>query len=88
MKQFVIKTGFYEVLRKGVKQAGIDLTRAILDALVIKGLISTTDCCTYLLSTLKLGLTVAEDDSEANTAGVAVGQVYVTAAGVLQTRMA
>lgn len=47
MKEFVLKKGTFEDYKKGVSQPGLHLTRAILDALVKKGILETEDCCTY-----------------------------------------
>lgn len=45
MKEFIIKPGFYEPKKAGKKQPGLDLTRAITDYLVQKGLATSEDCC-------------------------------------------
>jgi hypothetical protein len=48
MKNLILKPGSYE-LANGKQQTGGDLGRFILDWLVSKSLLATTDCCTYTL---------------------------------------
>jgi len=45
--EWVIKPGNVERKRRGVKQPGLDLTRAVFDILKDDGMVVTNDCCTY-----------------------------------------
>lgn len=49
MKNVILKPGTYDLAQEGKKQPGGDLGRFILDWLVSKEILSTTDCCTYSL---------------------------------------
>ena len=49
MIEHVIKDFALEKKAKGKQQPGLDFTRAVLDVLILKGLASTGDCCTYTL---------------------------------------
>ena len=45
--EWVVKPGNVERKRRGVKQPGLDLTRAVFDILKDDGMVVTNDCCTY-----------------------------------------
>jgi len=47
MKNMILKPGTYDLAQKGKKQPGGDVGRFVLDILVNKGLLATTDCCNY-----------------------------------------
>lgn len=49
MIEHVIKDFALEKKAKGKQQPGLDFTRAVLDVLILKGLASTSDCCTYTI---------------------------------------
>jgi hypothetical protein len=49
MKNVILKPGTYDLAQEGKKQPGGDLGRFVLDYLVSKELLATTDCCTYTL---------------------------------------
>lgn len=86
MKEWIIKTGFFEEAKKGVAQVGLHLTRAILDVLVKKGLLNTTDCCVYTIPFSKVTgniaanriveIPTANSNAHAGTLGVAIGGMY------------
>ncbi len=47
--QWVLRTGLLDRKVKGRNQPGYDFTRLVMDALMNKGLVGTSDCCTYSL---------------------------------------
>lgn len=78
--KWVLKPGTFERQNKGVKQPGLDLTRATFDILKKQGMVVTNDCCSYFPTFPDLTSKVADPGNVSNSeiSDLPIGAIFIT----------